>query len=521
MNLVTAPRTVDPASGITRGAAALVGLVALTKLVLHLATAGRYGYFRDELYYIACSRHLAWGYVDQPPLIALVTWLELHIGGQSLHALRFLPAVAGATLVILIAFLARAMGARRFGIWFASLSTACIGVSFVMDYLLTMNAFEPLFWTGCTYILVRIINTGNERLWLWFGVLAGIGLQNKYSMAIFAFGVVIGLLLTPERRVFARPWIWLGGVIAFLIFLPNLIWNVRHHWPFVELMRNIKASGRDVELGALRYIFEQLFVVTPVPLLVAVIGLVYLFAGKDGRRYRALAWAYLVTLAIIILMKGKNYYIVPAYPMLLAGGSVAIERAAERIHWGWLRPAIVTLLLFTLFIMLPLGVPVLSAEGFLRYESKLPFPLPVSENGHRGAAMPQYYSDQFGWEELTAVVARVYRSLTPEEQQQACIGASNYGEAGAIDFFGPKYGLPNAISGHQNYFLWGPRNCTGMVLILLGDRPENWNGRCDRVDVAAELYHPYAIKFENKPVLVCHGLKANLQEIWPQLKDWD
>ena len=521
MNVITDTRAAGTASRVPRGAAALVGLVALTKLVLHLATAARYGYFRDELYYIACSRHLDWGYVDQPPLIALVTWLELHIGGPSLHALRFLPAVAGAALVVLVALLAREMGATRFGIWFASLSTACIGVSFVMDYLLTMNAFEPLFWTGCAYILVRIINTGNQKLWLWFGVLAGIGLQNKYSMAIFAFGMVIGLLLTPERKVLVRPWIWLGGVVAFLIFLPNFIWNVRHHWPFVELMRNIKASGRDVELGALRYIFEQLFVVTPVPLLLAVIGLVYLFASKDGQRYRALAWAYLVTLAVIILMKGKNYYIVPAYPMLLAAGSVAMERAAGRMHWGWLKPAIVTLLLLTLFIMLPLGVPVLSAEGFLRYESKLPFPLPVSEKGHRGAAMPQYYSDQFGWEEMTAAVARVYRRMTPEEQQQACIGASNYGEAGAIDFFGPKYGLPNAISGHQNYFLWGPRKCTGSVLILLGDRPEDWNGRCDRVDVAAELYHPYAIKFENKPVLVCHGLKANLQEIWPQLKDWD
>lgn len=398
MNVITDTRTAGAASRVPWCAAALVGLVALAKLVLHLATAGRYGYFRDELYYIACSRHLDWGYVDQPPLIALVTWLELHIGGQSLHALRFLPAVAGAALVVLVALLAREMGATRFGIWFASLSTACIGVSFVMDYLLTMNAFEPLCWTGCTYILVRIINTGNEKLWLWFGVLAGIGLQNKYSMAIFAFGVVIGLLLTPERRAFVRPWIWLGGVIAFLIFLPNFIWNVQHHWPFVELMRNIKASGRDVELGASRYIFEQLFVVTPVPLLVAVIGLVYLFASQDGRRYRALAWAYLVTLAVIVLMRGKNYYIVPAYPMLLAAGSVAIERAGERKHWAWLKPAIVTLLLLTLFIMLPLGVPVLSAEGFLRYESKLPFPLPVSEKGHRGAAMPQYYSDQLGWE---------------------------------------------------------------------------------------------------------------------------
>jgi hypothetical protein len=521
MNAIRDSSTAPEKFGLPRSAAVLVGLIALTKLVLHLAAAGRYGYFRDELYYIACSRHLDWGYVDQPPLIALVTWLELHIGGTSLHSLRFTPAIAGTALLILTAFLAREIGARKFGIWFASLATACVGVSFVMDYLLTMNAFEPLFWTGCAYILVRIVNTANQKLWLWFGVLAGIGLQNKYSMGIFALGVVIGLLLTPEREALAQLWIWIGGIVAFVIFLPNLIWNMRHHWPFVELMHNIKASGRDVDLGAVRYVAEQLFVVTPVTLLVAVVGLVYLFFSKDGRRYQSLAWAYLVTLVIIIVMKGKNYYIVPAYPMLLAAGAVAIERVAEHRHWAWVKPAIVTVMLASLLLLLPLGLPVLSAEGFLRYESKLPFSLPVSEKGHRGAAMPQYYSDQFGWEEMAAAVARAYNSLPPEEQRQACIGASNYGEAGAIDFFGPKYGLPNAISGHQNYFLWGPHNCTGKVLILLGDRPDEWKGRCDRVDVVTELYHPYAIRFENKPVLVCRRLKANLQEIWPRVKDWD
>lgn len=516
-----APGTGSDALRFPRSAAVVVALIALTKLILHLATDGRYGYFRDELYYIACSRHLDWGYVDQPPLIALITWLELHIGGSSLHSLRFLPAIAGAALAVLVAFLAREMGARKFGIWFASLATASIGVLFVMHYLLTMNAFEPLFWTGCAYILVRIINTGDQRLWLWFGVLAGIGLENKYSMGIFGFGIVIGLLLTPQRKALAERWIWIGGVVALLIFLPNLIWNVRHHWPFVELMRNIKVSGRDVDLGVLKYLAEQLFVVTPVPLLVAVIGLFYLIFSRDGGRYRTLAWTFVVTLAVIIAMKGKDYYIVPAYPMLLAAGAVALERFGERRPWTWLKPAIVTLMLAALLAALPLGVPVLSADAFLRYESKLPFALPVSEKGHRGAAMPQYYSDQFGWEEMTATVARVYNALSPEERDQACIAADNYGEAGAIDFFGSKYGLPNAISGHQNYFFWGPHNCTGKVLILLGNRPETWRNRCDRLEVAAELYHPYAITFENKPVLVCYGLKANLQQIWPRVKDWD
>jgi len=503
------------------GIPATVALVAAAKLLLHLAFAHRYNYFRDELYYIACSRHLDWGYVDQPPLIAVLVWLEMHLGGTSLTALRFLPALAGAALVVLTALLAREMGAGKFGQSFAALSCAAVGIYFVMQYLMTMNAFEPLFWMGCAYVFVRIINTGNQRLWLWFGALAGLGLQNKYSMGVFGAGLVAGLLLSAERKALARRWIWMGGGVALLIFLPNLLWNMGHHWPFVELMANIKASGRDVVLGPAEYFVQQIFIIGPALFPLWMAGLLWLFFSADGRRYRPLAWAYVAALALFIGMKGKNYYLAPAYPMLLAAGTVPLERLLAR--WGrpWLKPALVLLVLTPAMLLLPLGLPVLSAENFLRYEEKLPFALPVSEKSHAGAAMPQYYSDQFGWEEMTAAVARTWNGLTPAEREVACIGGRNYGEAGAIDFFGPRYGLPPAISAHQNYFLWGPRDCTGKILILLGDRPENLRGRCESAEVAAELHHPYAVLFENKPVIVCRGLRTDLRALWPRLKIWN
>ncbi len=505
----------------TAGIPAVVAVLAAAKLVLHLAFAHRYGYFRDELYYMACSRHLDWGYVDQPPLIAALTWLELHLGGSSLTSLRFLPALAGAALVVLTALLAREMGAGKFGAAFASLACASVGIYFVMHYLMTMNAFEPLFWMGCAYLLLRIINTGNQRLWLWFGALAGLGLQNKYSLGVFAVGLVAGLLLSAERKALAQRWIWMGGAVALLVFLPNLLWNARHNWPFFELMANIKASGRDVALSPLEYIVQQILVVNPVLFPLWLAGLLWLFFSASGRRYRPLAWAYVVALVLFIVLKGKNYYLVPAYPMLLAAGAIPLERLVMRAGRPWLKPALVILVLVPSLLLLPLGLPVLSAENFLRYEGKLPFALPVSEKSHAGAAMPQYYSDQFGWEEMTATVARTWNTLTPEERAGTCIGGSNYGEAGAIDFFGPRYGLPPAISAHQNYFLWGPRDCTGKVLILLGDRPEELRGRCESLEVAAELYHPYAIQFENRPVIVCRGLRADLRKVWPRLKKWN
>jgi 4-amino-4-deoxy-L-arabinose transferase-like glycosyltransferase len=468
-------------------------LIAGAQFLLHFSVAGRYGYFRDELYYIACSRHLAWGYVDQPPLIAVLTWLELHLGGTSLHSLRFLPAVAGAVLTLLAAWMAREMGGGRFAQWFAALCTAVIGVGFPLHYLLTMNAFEPLFWMGCACVVLRIINTGNQKLWLWFGVLAGVGLQNKYSMAFFGAGILVGLLLTSERKALAQPWIWMAGAIAAAIALPNIIWNFQHGWPFFELMANIRKSGRDVEMGGLEFIAQQILVIGPLLTPIWIAGLCSLIFGK-GRKYRVLAWAYLFVLLFLIAGHGKNYYLIPAYAMLMAAGAVAMERWVESHHWGWLKRVAANTVVAGAAFSLPLLLPVLKVETLLWYETKVPTPRPVAEKSHRGAAMPQHFSDQFGWEEMAATVAKVYQALPSSERGAACIGAANYGEAGAIDFFGPRYNLPSAISGHQNYFLWGPHDCTGKILILLGENEKEWHDRCDRVDVAAELYHPYGMK---------------------------
>jgi 4-amino-4-deoxy-L-arabinose transferase-like glycosyltransferase len=190
---------------------AFVWYIAGSLTLLHLLTANRYGYFGDEFYHMACGEHLACGYVDQPPLIALFAWMTRHVLGTSVFSVRLLPALAGLLTVLLTGLIARELGGGRFAQGLAALCTACAGVYLVLDHLFTMNAFEPLFWMGCAYVVIRIIKTGNQRLWLWFGVLAGIGLENKYSMAVFAFAIVAGLVLTKERKAFAGKWIWIGG----------------------------------------------------------------------------------------------------------------------------------------------------------------------------------------------------------------------------------------------------------------------------------------------------------------------
>ena len=252
---------IHPRQRIT--AAALVASIAAVKLLVHLYAGRHYGYFVDELYYLACSRHLDWGYVDQPPLIALIAWVGRHLFGQSLAAIRFLPAVAGAAEIVLTAVLARALGGGRFAQALAAIAALAAPGILGLDNLLSMNAFEPLFWMACAWLAVRIIQTGNRKLWIWFGVLAGFGLENKYSMALFAGALVLGLLLTAERRLLASRWLWIGGAIAVLIFLPNLLWNIQHHFPFLELQANIRRCGRDVPLGPLAFFGQETLAMLP------------------------------------------------------------------------------------------------------------------------------------------------------------------------------------------------------------------------------------------------------------------
>ncbi len=504
------------------GGMSLVLALAAIRLLVLLLASNRYGYFGDELYFLACGQHLDWGYVDQPPLIALAAWLVRHTIGTSLIAIHILPALCGAALIVLTGVIARELGAGRFGMFLAALASMCALIYWPLNHLFTMNAFEPLLWMGGAYLVIRIINTGNQKLWLWFGVLAGIGLENKYSMAIFGFGIVAGLLLTRDRRALTQKWIWIAGAIAFLIFLPNLLWNINHHWPFVELMRNIRASGRDVQVSPLGYLGRQVFFLNPLAFPIWITGLLWFFFGREGRRYRVLAWAYAVSLVVMIAFGGKDYYLAPAYPMLFAGGAIAIERVFAKPRLTWARIAYPIILLVPTALLLPLGIPVLPVQTFLRFQEKLPFKLPADEKAHTKVALPHHFAWNFGWEEMVAAVAKVYNNLPPEERAKTAIIAGNFGEAGAIDLLGAKYGLPKAISGHQNYWLWGPRNYTGEIMIVIGSRAENERKHFDDVQIAATYDNPYGAIWEQRPILLCrqHG-RWQLRKIWGEVKSWD
>jgi len=506
---------------IWQNSLAIALFLAFVKLILHFTFNSYYGYFRDELYFIACSEHLAFGYPDHAPLVAWTTKLSRVLFGDSLFAIRLFSALAGAAKVFLTGLLVKELGGKRFAVFLACLCVLCAPVYLTIDNLLAMNSFEPIFWTACVYFAVLAVKTENPRYWLWFGVFAGLGLMNKHSMVFFGLAIIIGLVLTEARKVFPNRWIWIAGAIAFLIFLPNIIWQIQNDFATIELLQNVQKSGKNVVMSPLDFIFSQIFMLLPTTASVWIAGIWYFLADKNGKRFRFLGICYLVLLALMIFLKAKDYYLAPVYPMLFAAGAIWWEQIFERIRKvRFLKIALPVLIVGMALIALPFAVPVLSVENFLKYQETLGIKPPKAEVSHEGV-LPQVYGDQFGWQEMVEKVALVYDSLPPEERGKTAIYASNYGEAGAIDFFGAKYNLPKAISGHQSYYLWGHHGYTGGVLIVLGSKPEDAEKNCQNVEEASEVNHPYSMNEEKYKILICRGLKQSLPELWTKLKHWN
>lgn len=491
--------------------------LSLFKLLLHFFTNHQYGYFRDELYYLECGERLDWGYADQSPLIAVFAKTARLIG-DSLFAIRFFPAVAGAALVFLTGIITRELGGGRFAIILSAVLVLIAPYFIAISTILTMNVFEPLLWMGCAYTLIRIVKTNNQKLWLWFGLIAGVGLMNKHSMAFFGFALIAGLAVTRERKHLFSKWLLVGGLLSFLIFLPNILWQINHDWATLELLKNAQ-ENQTYHATPLEFFSGQVLLMHPLALPIWLAGLFYYLFSKEAKPYRFLGWTYLILFALMILLNGKGYYLAPVYPLLFAGGSLVVERLARRPGWGWLKPATITLLIVGGAVIAPMALPVLPVETFINYSTALGLNEGVKTENLSLGKLPQHYADMFGWEDMTATVAQVYNSLPPEERAKCAIFASNYGEAGAIDFFGKKYNLPKSISGHQNYYFWGPRDYTGEIVITVGEDFEDVSKSFNHVELAATVTHQYAIPHENNlPIFICRQPKRPLKEIWPDAK---
>jgi 4-amino-4-deoxy-L-arabinose transferase-like glycosyltransferase len=491
----------------------LAGLYLLIQVMVNGVLSG-YGIFRDEFYYLVNAERLTWGYVDHPPLAPLLLSGVRATLGESALALRLLPALAGAGTVLLAGLTARRMGGTLAAQTIAALSVVAVPVYEVMFGFYSMNAFEILLWAATAYVVVALLAHDQPRLWLLFGLMAGIGLQNKHTFALFAIGLALGLLL-HRRSAFGTRWLWLGGLLALVIFLPNLIWQAQHGWPTLEFYAG--AAGKNIASSPVDVLLDQLLTMNPGLLAVWLLGLVWLLWT---RTFRPLAWSYLLPLLLMMVLgSSRPDRLGPAYVPLFAAGAVGIEQLARRIGWRWLPTVAVTLVLVSAGIIAPLGLPLLPPQMTARYAEA--FGLGSYEAGVT-AELPQYFADRFGWQELTMAVAQVYRQLPPEEQEKVAIFTSNYGEAGAIHFYGRNYGLPEPISGHNNYWLWGPREWSGEVVIAVNVSQEYLARFYLSVEQVATTSCHFCVDYENNaPILVAQGSKVPLGDFWPQAKHYE
>jgi len=505
---------------IAKNDIAILVCLSLAKLLIHFMANSRYGYFRDELYYMACGEHLDFGYVDHPPLIAIITRFSRFLLGDSLFSIRFFPAVAGALVIFLTGLIVRQLGGKRVAIILAAVAVFIAPIFLGLGNILTMNVFDHLFWILSAYILILILKNKNDKLWILLGAVLGLGLQNKHSIFFFGFGLLVGFFLTQYRKYLYSSWLSIGAFVTFVIFLPHLIWQFINGWPSIEFIRNA-GQFKNLPLSPLEFLYGQIMDMHPFNFPILLLGLVFFLFSKYGKDYRVFVWMYLAIFALFIVTRAKTYYIAPIYPLMFAAGATGIEKIIENWNIPWLKTAMLTFLLGGGVLAAPLALPVLPVKTYIGYAEFLGVTPPATED-HVMGVLPQHYADMFGWPEMAEVVAQVYLKLSPEDQAKCGIYTQNYGEAGAIDFFGRQYSLPKAISGHNNYWIWGPRGYTGEVLIIVGGNANDHAEVFERVEQAAVFTHEYVMPYENNlPIFVCREPRVTLEEIWPQVKHFE
>jgi hypothetical protein len=501
-------------------AAKLALQFALTLWTEHLG----YGYFRDEFYYIACGRHLAWGYVDHGPVVALQARAGELLFGDSVFGLRILSALAGAIVVFLTGILAWALGGKRPAQALAMLGILLCPQFIGTDGFLSMNSFEPLFWMTCVLALILILRGQSQRLWwLVFGASAGVGLLNKPSMTFFLIAVGLGLLLTPQRRVFNSRWAAAGITLMLLITLPNLLWQIHNHWPTLEFLRNGLKGHKSILLSPLAFFLAQFNNMQPVNALLWIPGIAALLRAKSIRDGRWLGLAFLIFFFLMMALHAKDYYLAAIYPAYFAAGGMAWERRFAKSA-GVQQDRIVAFpifgsaLLLTSLIVMPMCSPVLRPAAWVRYTTALHLHGDKMETSATGP-LPQFYADRFGWQQEVSIVLNTYRTLSQEDQRRVCIFGNNYGEAGAIDFLAPleepHLHLPPALSGQNNYWFWGTHGCDPEVSIaVIGDSPEEIALKYRSVQRIGRLDNPWAMPFEHKNVYLLRGRRPSAPFHW-------
>ncbi|HEX3290273.1 MAG TPA: glycosyltransferase family 39 protein [Gaiella sp.] len=488
--------------GRSRVAWFLVLPVAAAEFLLLVATSNRYGYHRDELYFRVAARHLAWGYDDQPPLTPLLGRFSEWMFGADPRGLRLLSAVAMALVVVLVALIARELGAGEAGQALAALATAASAAVMAVGHLLSTTTFDVLIWMTVVYIVVRILGDGDERLWLLVGLVVGIGLENKQLVLLLVVALASGCLLSRRWDLARSPWLWMGAALAVAVWLPNLVWQARHGWPQLELARKIAeedAAGNRVELIPLQFLL-----IGPLLAPLWLSGLWWLLRGTEARPYRPIGLAYVVLLVIALVTGAKPYYTMGLLLALLAAGGVVAE--------GWWRARRPRKLALGFTIALSAAVAALITLPLVPVAKVHATPIPdVNEDA----------IETIGWLTFAATVGRVWNELPQQQRSTAVVYTSNYGEAGAIARYGHAHGLPRAYSGHNAFWRFGrPPDGARPIIVVGYNHPETLRIDFSGCVLAARIDNGVSLENEEQgaPIWICATTTEAWSKLWPRLR---
>jgi Dolichyl-phosphate-mannose-protein mannosyltransferase len=486
-----------------RGDVVALGMIALAVAIIHVATNGRFGFHRDELQVLDDARHMDWGFVAYPPFTPLVERIGLALFSTSLVGLRLFSVIAQAFALILTGLIAREFGARRLAQVVAAL---CVAVSPLPMFEATefqYTSFDLLWWVLIAYFLVRLLNTEDPRWWLGIGAAVGVGFMTKYSMAFYVAGLAGAILLTPTRRYLKSRWLWYGAAWALLIFLPNLVWQIRHDFVSFHFLHYIHA--RDVGEGRANDFIRDQFMINMSPFLAPLwLAGLYFLAFRGGKHYRLLAWLYVIPVAIFYFAKGRGYYAGALYPMLFAAGVVVCQQWIE-----WLRPFWSCLVQGLTFAALAVSAAAVGA-----------FVLPLGQVSATNFALRKNgdLREEVGWRDLVGAVAKVRDALSLEERANFAIITGNYGETGALDLYGPAYGLPQVISGTNTAWYRGYGNPPPENVIAVGISRKYLERHFSSCTLAGHNGNPYGINNEESrehpDIFVCAAPLNGWAEFW-------
>ncbi len=491
----------------------LILLISILNLLVYFLTLAytSYGIFRDELYYLACANRLEFGYVDQPPLSIWILSMWKFLVGDSVFLIRIIPAIVSSATVFMIGLFTIRLGGGKSSVIISTLTFMLSPIFLGMNTIYSMNTFDFFFWILSADIFLRIIETENRKLWYWLGAIIGLGLLNKTSMLWLGGGVVAGTIFTPLREDLKTKYPYIAAGIALLIFSPYIIWNLTHDFAHLEFMRNA-ATRKYGGLTPGSFVSDLILILNPLSILIWLPGLIFFFFNKNDKLYRPIGYIWLVTFVLLFInWHSKGEYIAPAFQILFAGGAVMIVKwnaRLKRIKYALAVPVVVLGILLS-----PYARPLLPVDSFLGYQSALKLEAPNNE-GNKLSGLPQFYADMFGWEDLAKNISKVYKSLPPEEKNRTIVYCSNYGEAGAIEYYRKKYSLPRVFCPHNSFWYWSAEIKKVSTIIIIGGNVEDHLYSLKQVEEAGFHKTKYVMPYENNlKIFVGRGLKRSIYEI--------